>query len=793
MGALTLAGLSKFKLAVISCTLLLFYCATAMLAPAQTLSTLADFDGADGFNAVASVLQASDGNFYGTTLYGGPSNQGIVYKVTPSGTLTKLHAFCSLTGCADGFLPYGGLLKASDGNFYGTTSRGGPGLFGSIYQMTSSGTVTTIYTFCPTKSCTDGSYPHATLIQGADGNFYGTTLQGGNLSCNGSNGCGTIFKVTPSGTLTTLYNFCSQSNCADGQYPYSGLVKGTDGNFYGVAAFGGIVNSNCLSGCGTIFKITPSGTFTLLHSFTFADGSKPWGALIQASDKNFYGTTAGGGNSSCSTGCGTIFKMTAAGALTSLYSFCGQTNCPDGNWPLAGLVQATDGNLYGTAEVGGTSNGGTIFQITPSGAFTTVYKFCSQSNCTDGASPEAALIQASDGNLYGTTANGGANQKGNVFRLGLSVPPTAGQFVPVTPCRVVDTRQTHDPILGGTAQSFVVPQLGGCNIPATAAAYSLNVTAAPQQHIDYLTIWPTGQPQPVVSTMNSPDGRTKANAAIVPAGTNGAVSVYSTNTTDVILDINGYFTAPGSGTYQFYQLAPCRLVDTRNGHNSGTLTAGTERDYTIAGHCGIPTTATAYSFNVTVVPNNGALDYLTVWPKGVSRPTVSTLNDPTGTVVANAAIVPAGAHQATAFYPNNNSTDLLVDVNGYFAPAGSGGLSLYPVTPCRVLDTRGVGSGQPFQGVYNSPNGIDVVTSPCAPPDTSKAFVFNATVAPPGPMSYLTLWPHNETQPNVSTLNASDGSVTSNMAIVPTDDGSIDAYAAGLTQLILDISGYFAP
>ena len=402
------------------------------------------------------------------------------------------------------------------------------------------------------------------------------------------------------------------------------------------------------------------------------------------------------------------------------------------------------------------------------------------------------MIQASDGNFYGTTFAGGDYGKGTVFSL-TGPTPTAVQFVPVTPCRLADTRQTQTPIEGGAFQFFNVPQLGGCNIPATASAYSLNVTVVPHQPLGYLTIWPSGRPQPTVSTINSPDGRIKANAAIVPAGASAAVSVFATDTTDVILDINGYFTVPGAQTYQFYPLTPCRMLDTRNNQHGGTLQPGTERDYTIAGHCGIPTTATAYSFNVTVVPTTGKLDYLTVWPKGETRPNVSTLNDPTGTVVANAAIVPAGAHNATAFYASAQPTDLILDVNGYFAPSGTGGLSLYPVAPCRVLDTRNVGNGQPFMGDWNPPSGLDVLSSPCAPPSTSKAFVFNATVVPPGQLPYLTLWPHGHSQPNVSTLNAADGAITSNMAIVPTHDGSINAYAAALTQLILDISGYFAP
>ena len=363
------------------------------------------------------------------------------------------------------------------------------------------------------------------------------------------------------------------------------------------------------------------------------------------------------------------------------------------------------------------------------------------------------------------------------------------QLVNVTPCRLVDTRSNGGPIEGGASRNFVIPQLGGCNIPTTAAAYSLNVTVVPPSGgtLGYLTIWPTSETQPVVSTLNSPDGRVKANAAIVPAGVSGAVSVYVSDTTNVILDIDAYFAPAGPSTYQFYPLTPCRIVDTRSG-DGGILQAGVERDYTIPGNCNVPSSATAYSFNVTVLPSAGGLDYLTVWPKGETRPVVSTLNDNTGTIVANAAIVPAGSDNATAFYANSNSTNLLLDVNGYFAPAGTGGLSMYPQTPCRVLDTR-QNNGPPFMGEKT----VNVVGSACAPPSSAAAYIFNATVVPPGPMLFLTLWPDGETQPTVSTLNAEDGFITSNMALVPTNNGSIDAYAAALTQLILDISGYFAP
>ena len=295
--------------------------------------------------------------------------------------------------------------------------------------------------------------------------------------------------------------------------------------------------------------------------------------------------------------------------------------------------------------------------------------------------------------------------------------------------------------------------------------------------------------------MNSLDGRIKADAAIVPAGTGAAVSVYVTNTSDVVLDINGYFAAPSAQTYQFYPLPPCRVIDTRNpnGHLGGPVLAGGASAIPIMeSPCltGLPVQPEAYSLNFTVVPNpvGQPLDYLTVWPQGGTRPTVSTLNNPTATFVANAAIVPAGTNGGIAVYPSR-STDLAVDINGYFAPPGTGGLSLYPMTPCRVIDTRHVGNGQPFTGELT----VNVDGSTCSPSVNAQAFVFNATVVPTGSLSYLTLWPDGQSRPVVSTLNAADGAITSNMAIVPTTNGSIDAYAAGLTQLILDISGYFAP
>ena len=523
------------------------------------------------------------------------------------------------------------------------------------------------------------------------------------------------------------------------------------------------------------------------------DGALPVAGLVQGTDGNFYGTTGSGGTDND----GTVYKITPNGILTTLHSFAGN----DGAGPGAALIQATDGNFYGTTPTGGTNDGGTIFKTTPSGMLTTLYSFCSQTNCVDGQYPVAALLQAVNGTLYGTTYYGGTDMNcyegscGTVFSL--SGPnPTAVQFTPATPCRLVDTRQTGSPIQSGTWQVFDVPQLGDCNIPTTATSYSLNVTVVPHQPLGYLTIWPAGRPQPYVSTMNSPDGRIKANASIVPAGASGAVSVYVTDTSDVILDIDGYFAPAGSQTLEFYPLTPCRLVDTRgaDGPLGGPrLLAQLERDFPLLMNttC-IPSglNPLAYSLNFTVVPNPAGqqLGYLTVWPTGETQPTVSTLNNPTATVVANAAIVPAGKNGEVAVYAYN-TTDLLIDINGYFAAAGTGGYSFYPVAPCRAYDSRNNG-GQPFTGK----RAVNIVGGPCAPPSNATGYVFNGTVVPSGSLGYLTLWPDGETQPVASTLNATDGFVTSNMAIVPNKDGSTDAFAGyGYTQLILDISGYFAP
>jgi hypothetical protein len=276
----------------------------------------------------------------------------------------------------------------------------------------------------------------------------------------------------------------------------------------------------------------------------------------------------------------------------------------------------------------------------------------------------------------------------------------------------------------------------------------------------------------------------------VPGSSNGSISAYASDATQLIIDINGYFIEAGSSKsgLAFYKLAPCRVVDTRGNTGSlggPSLGAGSTRSFPVlSSGCKIPNTAVAYSFNYTAIPKK-PLGYLTTWATGKSQPNVSTLNAPTGTVTANAAIVPAGTSGAVSVYVSD-ATDLLIDVDGYFAPPTSGGLSLYTVSPCRVLDTRSQG------GAFTGTKTVAVQTSSCNVSASAQAYVLNATVLPSGGLDYLTLWANGGTQPNVSTLNALDGAVTSNMAIVPTSNGKINAFASDKTQLLLDISSYFA-
>ena len=396
-------------------------------AGAATLTTLNNFTGtADGGQPFAGLVQGSDGNFYGTTAFGGFTNLnsgsgfGTVFQITPTGTLTTLFQF---TGVDDGGSPAVELIQGNNGRFYGTTTAGGltnlngGSGFGTVYQITSAGTLTTLHSF---TGGVDGQSA-SELVQGSDGNFYGTASAGGNTNLSNGLGYGTVFQITPAGTLTTLYQFGG----ADGRSPVGGLVQGSDGFFYGTTGYGGVTNLNFGFGYGTVFRISSGGAFTNLHIFGNGDGQFPVATLVRGSDGNFYGTTFYGGNTNLNNGngFGTVFQITTAGTLTTLRRFAGGA---DDQRPV-GLVQGSDGSFYGATR-GSIANGlGTLFQITPTGTLTTLHQFSN----SGGKIPER-LVQGSDGSFYGTTIMGGNTNangiNGTVFKLVVPLTPPANQI-----------------------------------------------------------------------------------------------------------------------------------------------------------------------------------------------------------------------------------------------------------------------------------------------------------------------------------------------------------------------------
>ncbi|HXJ80498.1 MAG TPA: hypothetical protein VMS64_17690 [Candidatus Methylomirabilis sp.] len=379
---------------------------------------------------------------------------------------------------------------------------------------------------------------------------------------------------------------------------------------------------------------------------------------------------------------------------------------------------------------------------------------------------------------------------------------SALQFVPVTPCRVLDTRNPTGPLGGpylaaGTARTIAM-QSSSCGIPSAATAYAVNVTVVPRTpFLNYLTVWPTGQSRPLVSTLNSPDGSVVANAAIVPAGASGSIDAFATDDTELLIDINGFFAPPAGASLQFYALPPCRVLDTRmpaGTFGGPAISGGTSRSFPISSSgCGVPSSASAYSLNVTAVPRTG-LGYLTAWPAGQPMPLVSTLNSYDGTVRANAAIVPAGTGGAVTFYASN-TTDLVVDISGYFAPPATSGLDFYTVAPCRLVDTRGASGplGGPLLSGMTS-RSFPLPAGTCALPPTAAAYSLNVTAVPGGPLGYLTTWPTGQPQPFVSTLNDPKGVVAANAALVPAGtDGAISIFVTNSTHVVIDTNGYFAP
>lgn len=453
----------------------LFCAAMTLASSAQTLTTLVNFNAFPRPNSPSTLIQGFDGNFYGITPSGVASGQcqgqscGTVFRMATDGKLTVLHSFCLQANCPDGQGPVS-LLQATDGSLYGTTSLDGSGKGGTLFRIDYAGKLTTLYSFCLQTGCPDGSGP-SSLVQAPNGLIYGTTMFGG------VHNYGTVFKATTAGKVTTLHSF----NNTDGANPGYGLVLGSDGNIYGTTSFGG--DTNCPfsnpAGCGVIFKMSLGGSLKTIYrfcvnSYDCLDGARPTG-LVEGADGNYYGTTYEGGTadseSQCGSGaegfgCGTIFRVTPAGSLTKIYDVCSDNFCDLGSNPVAPMVLGNDGNLYGTTVNGGTGFGGenctfacgTVFEITPSGSLTLLHSF----NWIDGAYP-TTLLQSTDGTFYGTTETGGSNGSkfsgsGTIYSLSTGLAP----FV------------TADPGGGNVGAKTII---SGTNLSGTSAV-AFNGTAA---------------------------------------------------------------------------------------------------------------------------------------------------------------------------------------------------------------------------------------------------------------------------------------------------------------------------
>ncbi|MGA2355473.1 MAG: choice-of-anchor tandem repeat GloVer-containing protein [Terriglobales bacterium] len=426
----------------------------AVASSAQTFQTLVNFDSSNGANPYAALFQSTDGNLYGTTVNGGANSSdyctagcGTVFKMTPAGSLDTLYDFCSLALCFDGYAPYGGLIQASDGNYYGATTYGGSNgnNSGEVFELSTSG-LQTWQIFFPALN-----NPVAGLIQGLDGYFYLTTpvwgVEGGG-----------IFKFKPEAGgnyYEKVWKFSDKGVDAGGN-PEASLMEGPDRNFYGTTQDGYSENQE-----GAIYKFTSEGKgdISLFYSFcalpNCADGELPKASLILGSDGDFYGTTTAGG----ANGYGTVFKISSAGVLTTLYSFCSSANCSDGANPVgATLVEGSDGNFYGTTGYGGASVGlcggsgcGTVFEMSPNGSLTTLHSF----QGTDGEMPYGGLIQDTNGVFYGTTVSGGSSTIcdsgcGTVFSLSAGLGP------------FVQTQQDAAPV--GSTVAILGTNLSGASV-----------------------------------------------------------------------------------------------------------------------------------------------------------------------------------------------------------------------------------------------------------------------------------------------------------------------------------------
>jgi uncharacterized repeat protein (TIGR03803 family) len=464
------------RLAERVCAFSVLSVALAAVSPAQTI--IHRFTGINnaGASPWAAPVEGFDTNLYGTTGTGGVYNEGTVYKIGPTGKLIWQYSFCKFAGCPDGSSPFAALEQSSIGGLlFGVTKSGGSNLVGESFAISPSGKLTRLSSFGDGNS--DGAQPDSPMVAAIDGWQWGTAMFGGS---NGNYGVIFQQELVNNGRRNVMYDFCNAPSCVDGYFPEGPLVQASDGKIYGTT------NSGGLWGSGTVFEWDPASlTLSTLHHFcalpSCADGTYPMSGVIQGKDGNFYGVAGYSGVTPSGSGKGTIFKITPQGAFRVLHTFSG----PDGATPM-GIVQATDGNLYGVTESGGNNNFGTVFKITTGGVFTKLHDFAGGE--FDGSLPHSAPMQRTDGNIYGTTRTGGSVlDTGVVFRLNTGLKP----FVKLLPAlgqvgSVVSIYGTH--LAGTTTVSFngvtttavtqASPTLIYVAVPAGATTGPVQVTTA---------------------------------------------------------------------------------------------------------------------------------------------------------------------------------------------------------------------------------------------------------------------------------------------------------------------------
>jgi uncharacterized repeat protein (TIGR03803 family) len=441
-----------------------FLVCIAALAGAQTFRVAHAFNGTDGANPYAGMIQGTDGYLYGTTTGGGMNFSGNVFKMTRGGKVTSIYDFCSLPNCADGEIPVTSLTRGNDGNFYGTTQSGGTkGGFGTIFKLTPAGVLTTLHSF----SGQDGAAPYSPLLLASNGDFYGTTNEGAQY------GAGSFFTITPAGVLTTLHNFCSLGSCSDGQSPVGPLIQGRDGSIYGTTYAGGDYAACNVDGCGIVYKIDLSGNMTTLHTFQVSDGDYPSTGVILGANGTLYGTTNSGGANSD----GTVFSIDSGGTFTTIYNFGGS----DGVGPSSMLL-GSDGNFYGTTLYGGTEfPRGSAFELTPDGTLSNLHTFDGK----HGKNPYG-LVQDTNGVLYGTAYFGGASGNGIIFKVStglapfVAMQPTSGNVGMAVTILGASLKGARAVSFNGTLAAFTVVSASEiiANVPAGASSGALTVTTS---------------------------------------------------------------------------------------------------------------------------------------------------------------------------------------------------------------------------------------------------------------------------------------------------------------------------